>query len=360
MNILYGLIGTSELLKEKDPDGSYTFSGITQKNFSAITESSGKDSALKELSSRILHNLSLTENIINFLPKVKISHYRLSSSIFSLASDFSDNINININEIPDYNLIEDKIQTIGITARQNNITLSLYPDSTNSLFPKDENGLDRAIKELNFHSWFFDKAGFPANCANPIIIKPFDQPQSLNHESAVNFVKVFYKNFLKLNKDTQNRIAIQNEPSGFWNPVNLFKYFHVYLHEKYERGMVLSYSSFFDALNPGSFGPETVEPIVNVGAFHETWMGVVPVFHWSEPDTKNPKISADCLSKPIPNFNYNIKWECDVRNKDKCIIQYTMPEDEDKVTEEVIMTITQNKYKKSKDASRSFNTLYDA
>ena len=36
-----------------------------------------------------------------------------------------------------------------------------------------------------------------------------------------------------------------------------------------------------------------------------------------------------------------------------------MPEAEDKVTEEVIMTITKNKYSKSRDASRAFNALYD-
>jgi len=37
-----------------------------------------------------------------------------------------------------------------------------------------------------------------------------------------------------------------------------------------------------------------------------------------------------------------------------------MPEAEDQVTEEVITTITKNKYKKSLDASRSFNALYDS
>ena len=45
--------------------------------------------------------------------------------------------------------------------------------------------------------------------------------------------------------------------------------------------------------------------------------------------------------------------------RDKAIIKYTMPEEEDKVTEEVIMTITKNKYKKSQDFSRTFNALYD-
>jgi hypothetical protein len=124
--------------------------------------------------------------------------------------------------------------------------------------------------------------------------------------------------------------------------------------------MVLSYSNHADTLNSGSFdGSNAVEPAVNIGAFHETWMGVVPIFLWSEKDPSNPTISLDYLTEPIPDFNYNIKWECDVRKRDKAIVKYTMPEEEDKVTEEVIMTITKNKYKKSSDAARSFNALYD-
>jgi hypothetical protein len=360
MNVSYGLISTSELLKEREPDGSYTFSGITQKNFLALKESSGNESALAELSNRIKHNLTLTENIINFVPKVNISHYRVSSSIFSLISDFSDGLNISIDDLSDNLEVLSKVRSIGIAARQTNTTLSVYPDSTNSLVSEDEVKIEKALKELNFHSWFFDTAGFPSNASNPIIIKPFAQPKSNSHESAVEFVNLFYKNFKKLNKETQKRIVVQNEDSGFWNPVNLFKYFHVYLNEKYDEGMILSYYNVADNRNPGSFGNDKVESIVNIGAFHETWMGVVPVFLWSEKENPNSNVSCEFLSKAIPDFNYNIKWECDVRKRDKAISKYTMPEDEDKITEEVVMTITQNKYKKSQDASRAFNALYDS
>jgi len=360
MNVLYGLISLSELLKEKQSDGAYTFSGITQKTFSGIKESQGEEAALLELSNRITHNLNLTENIIEFLPKVGITHYRISSSIFSLISDFSNNLSLSIDSLPNHSNILNKIRSIGVIARQNNITLSVYPDSSNSLVVEDEDSLNTAIQELNFHSWFFETAGFPSNASNPIIIKPFAQPKSSSHESAVSLVKSFYDNFKKLNKETQKRIVLQNEEKGFWNPVNLFKYFHVYLYEKFGEGMVLSYYNIADQRNPGSFGSESVEPIVNIGAFHETWMGVVPVFLWSEKEKEDSNISKEYLSGPIPDFNYNIKWECDVRKRDKAIIRYTMPEDEDKVTEEVIVTITKNKYKKSQDASRAFNALYDS
>lgn len=358
MNVFYGLISSSELLKERDPDGSYTFSGISQKNFLAIEESGGREAALEELCNRILHNLDLTENIIDFLPKVNIHHYRISSSIFSLVSDFSDSLNLTIDDLPSKSSILNKIRSIGVLARQNNITLSVYPDSTNTLISEDEDQISKTFKELNFHSWFFENAGFPSNTSNPIVIKPYHVPQSDSHNSIVSDLKVFYKNFKSLNKETQNRLVLQNEGSGFWDCVNLFKYFHVYLHEKYEDGMVLSYHNLADQQNPGSFdGTEDVDSYVNIGAFHETWMGVVPVFLWSEKDSNGH--SSEYLSEAIPDYNYGIKWECDVRKRDKAIIKYTMPEEEDKVTEEVIIAITKNKYKKSKETARSFNLLYD-
>jgi hypothetical protein len=359
MNVLYGLIGTSELLKEKESDGSYTFSGMTRKSFLGQRESGGEESALGDLSSRVLHNLQLTENIVEFLPKVNITHYRISSSIFSLISDFSDSLNISLESLPDYAKIISKIKSIGIAARQNNITLSVYPDSTNSLISDDDKDILTTTSELNFHSWFFETAGFPSNPSNPIIIKPFTQPTNNDHNSAVECVNLFYKNFKSLNKETQNRIVIQNEDEGFWNPVNLFKYFHVYLYEKYEDGMVLSYYNVADKRNAGSLGSDPVEPIVNIGAFHETWMGVVPIFLWSEKESDDSEIPCEYLSGAIQNFGYTIKWECDVRKRDKAIVKYTMPEDDDKVTEEVINAITKNKYKKSRETSRAFNALYD-
>lgn len=360
MNVSYGLISSSELLKEKDPDGTYTFSGITKKAFLGISESQDEDAALNELSNRILHNLALTENIIDFIPKVGIFHYRISASIFSLLSDFASFANLTIESLPNSSQIIKSIQSIGALARRHNVTLSVYPDSTNSLVTEDDSQLQTALQELDFHSRIFNIAGLASNTSNPIVIQPFAEPKNAQHDAAVQCVTTFYNNFIQLSKETQNRIVIQNSDKGFWNPVNLFKYFHVYLNEKFDHGMVLSYHNAADDRNPGLLGESPVDPIVNIGAFHETWMGVVPIFLWSELTSKDSNSTAEYLSNPIPDHNYAIKWECNVRKRDKAIVRYTMPEEEDKITEEVIMTITQNKYKKSLDASRSFNALYDS
>ena len=361
MNTEYGLIVSSELLKEKSSDGSYVFTGLTRKNFDEIKSKSGAEAALAELSNKINHNLSLTENIIEFLPKLNISHYRVNNSIFSLLCDFNSSSPILLQDLPDALKIETRVRALGFLARQHGISLSVYPESKVSLI-SEEDKLDNLIKELDFHSWFFETAGFPANFSNPIVIEPNEDPKSKNHEGAIDFIKKFYSNFQKLKEETRSRVVIKNTESGFWNAVNLFKYFHVYLQEKFNNGLALSFDNYADSVNSGSFdasGKEIVENYIHIGAFHETWKGAVPIFLWSERDKSNSKITAEYLSDAIPDFNYNIKWECDVRKRDKAIIKYTMPEEEDKVTEEVIMTITKNKYKKSQDFSRAFNALYD-
>ena len=143
--------------------------------------------------------------------------------------------------------ILDLIRSIGFVARQNNVTLSVYPDSTNTLISNDDLIINKTIEELNFHSWFFESAGCPSNPSNPIIVKPFKDPPEASHTASVELVRLFYKNFKTLNKETQKRVVFQNESSGFWNPINLFKYFHVYLNEKYGKGMVLSYDNIADS-----------------------------------------------------------------------------------------------------------------
>ena len=294
MNVKYGLVVTSELLREKVKDSSYTFSGLTQKTFSGIEKDSGKADALSELGNRILHNLDITENVIEFIPKVNIRHYRIASSLFSLASDFSDDLTINLQELSNYQDILNKIRSIGMLARQNGVTLSVYPDSSNSLMSPDEEVVNRTIKELNFHSWFFDTAGFPSNAANPIIITPNFEPNSATHSQVVKSIQLFYKNFKLLNEETQNRIVIQNEEEGYWNAVNLFKYFHVYLNEKYDDGMILSYYNIADKRNPSKLDENSlVEEVVNIGAFHETWMGVVPIFLWRSEEHTSELQSQD-------------------------------------------------------------------
>ena len=64
MTHILGLTCISEQLKDKDKK-KYSFQTMTRKRFNDLCVKHGKDEAIKQLSDRILHNVIVTQYIIN-------------------------------------------------------------------------------------------------------------------------------------------------------------------------------------------------------------------------------------------------------------------------------------------------------
>tara|TARA_B100001093_G_scaffold519468_1_gene608639 strand:- start:12058 stop:13101 length:1044 start_codon:yes stop_codon:yes gene_type:complete len=346
---MYGLIGTSEILLEED--SSNVFQGMTRREFDELGSEGGDAEALSKLESVINHNLSLTKKIISHCAELGIVNYRLSNSIFSLVSD--PTVNISLGDLPSYNTIVDKIKDIGKGAKSVGISLSIHPDGFNSLASEAEEISEKTIKEFNFHAWFLDILGCQQNLSSPICIEIGEQV-SVNdkgeyyHDDFIQFVDRFYSSFKKLDKGAQRRIALDCDDQGTWNCYRLFKYFHVYCLEEYGHGFALVYDNLHDKCNPSELVDKSLDQEVNIGAFHETWGGVIPLFRWSEGVSGTAK-HADYLSTPVPTFDYQIKWECDVRKGDLAIAKMMEPEPEEKLTEEELRKLTRERY----------NAIYD-
>ena len=208
---------------------------------------------------------------------------------------------------------------------------------------------------MDFWAEILSAIGLQENVSSPIIAAVGNQPKSASHDHLVEFVDSFFGNFQRLSESSQKRLVVKNEDEGAWNCLNLFKYFHVYCHEQHDHAFSLSYDNLHDAHNVSTMGEALVEPQINIGAFHETWGGVVPVFNWSEPKSPKSKSPAETISEPIPDFNYQIKWELEFLDKDKSIVKILQPSEE-KVTEEIIKKITRKKYS---SVSSVYNRLYD-
>ena len=360
MNKIYGLVSQCKTLQELD--ASNVFSSITRKNFSEISSEAGKDKALEALGENIVHNLDLSSSIISFCHENGIGHYRLSNSLFGLLLD--DTLNLSIDDLPNREQVLGGIKKVGMEATSKNISLSIFPDVFNSLASLNEDTVERSISEINFHSWFFDELSLPSNLSNPIIIRVGEQISEtgggkVEHSTITEFVDSFIENFNKLDKNACPRIAIQNAPKGRWNCINLFKYFHVYPYEEYDTVFPLSYDNFNDISNPSDLNKAGINISVNIGAFNETWRGVVPTFVWSEQDSKKSTARSERYSKDIPEFNYEIKWECDSKGKDKSILEFFKADERVKISEEEIVKITKKKYTKASDAADTFQNYYN-
>jgi len=351
MNNKYGLICICNTLKEEDSRN--TFQGITRKEFAKIVGDKSEKAALDVLQGQILHNLDLTCKIIQFCRANHIDHYRLNQTIFGIAEDPS--VDIDLHELPKFGEIEEKIKEVGRVAITNMVSLSIEPDIFCKLNDDDEPAVENAINELNFYGWLLDTIGLQKNYSSPIVISLASQPTDLDHESFIEFADSFFNNFQRLDESAQRRLAIKNDDHGSWTSLNLFKYLHVYCLEKYGHGFALSYDNLHDACNPSDIEGAILSPEVNVGAYHETWGGVIPVFTWSEASEPGSKAHASEYSSPIPDFNYQIKWECAAQSRDLAILKLLSPTQEHSITEDMIKNITRGKYS---DATDYYNKLY--
>lgn len=354
MNTKYGLVCNSKILQQEDPANQFV--GLTRKAYTELASQQGDQAAINQLQSEILKNLNLTIKIIDFCRDSGIDHYRLNTAVFGILSDPS--FDLSIHDLPNYIEVAEAIKSIGRASITKGVSLSIQPDKFCKLIDDDDAVVEKSIKEINFYSWFLDEIGLQENISAPILLHLNSQPGKEDHDSYCDFTDRFYENFKRLDPSAQRRLVLKNADHGSWSAFNLFKYLHVYSYEENDFGFPLAYNNLFDRINPSRIDNSVVEPKINIGAFHETWHGVVPVFTWTESKSADqPRAFAPELSSAIPDFGYQIKWEVDVTDKDIAILKLFSEEGPSRMSEESLRTMTRHRYQK---VTKNYNALYEA
>jgi|TARA_R110002051_G_scaffold74172_1_gene135058 UV DNA damage endonuclease len=321
----YGLVCISEKLKKQDK--SLAFKTMTRKSFLHWREkhSDGKNDFTPEvlLEGRILHNLELTSKILKHCAINDIFHYRLSSKLFPLITDTT--LNLSIENFSNFNSIKVELKTIGEIAKKHGILLSIHPDQFNVLASKRSDVVQKTIMELNFHAKIMDMIGLPKDYSAPINIHPSvtihksTQEEKTDDEGLREIVDKFYEGFKQCNEGVRNRLVVENEDKGCWNCANLFMYFHNYCGTKHGHFFPLTYDNLHDYCNPSSLQEENVTQEQNVQAFAGTWKKDVPVFHYSWGREDKFRSHADFAAENIPDYDMEITWECELKQKDYAI-----------------------------------------
>ena len=321
--IRLGLTCISEELKQKDKK-KYSFRSMTRRGFRSLCTKDGKEKAIFELSSRILHNVRVTRYIINHCNNSKISHYRLSSSIFPLITD--DQTDVTLTDLPDYLSINEELSLTGKMAKKFNISLGSHPDQFNVLASENKDAVNRTINELNFQASVLDMLGLPQDHTAPMNIHINYTPKM--DESLEIVATRFFRNLSMCDKGVYKRLTIENEDKGFFNVDNCLK-FSDYLFETFQANIPVCYDNLHDFCNPSEDGNITFQAErcaytwVNQGDGDNNFLA--PVFHWSEGKPEKPRAHADYFAlgnlPPIIAIepNKEAKWECEVKGKDKAI-----------------------------------------
>jgi UV DNA damage endonuclease len=296
-----GLVCISEILKKKDK--SLAFKTMTRKRFLELD----RQSAIKELSSRILHNCKLTKQIVLHCSANGISHYRISSCLAPLITDST--LNISYDDLPDMQDIASSLSEVGDTAKACGVSVSSHPDQFNVLTSYNQDVIDRSIKELNHQAYILDLIGLPQNYSAPMCLHLNLSPD-FKRETLSDYVNRFVASLASCSQSVRNRLVLENEHGGYWNCKNLY--------ESFGKFIPLVFDNLHDSINSSDADQPTL-----LNLFKSTWGAYTPVMHWSEGLPDKPRSHAEFASHvpEVVSTNKDCVWEFELKGKDEAILQ---------------------------------------
>lgn len=297
-----GLVCISELLRQKRPE--LAFKTMTRTYFLK----GERDERIRDLSSRILHNLLVTGETIKHCASIGIHHYRLSCCLFPLLTD--QTLKLDIVAFPNYSVIQNRLRDIGRTAKQCKVSLSIHPDQFVILGSDKDDVCLRSVNELNFHSWVLDTIGAAQDHSCPINI----HPGFSGFESAEKFIDKTIKYFRMCDVGVRSRLVFENEDKGFWNCHNLFEYFQNYAQSAHGIRFGLTLDNLHHSCNPSVINGVSMPYEHYFLKFYNTWNSV-PVYHWSEGVDGTRKHAAKLTTTP-PDLGFDAIYEVEVKDKD--------------------------------------------
>lgn len=293
----YGLCCISLKLKEQ----GHSFQTMTYKRFNSLD----REDAIRTLGERILNNLAVTNETIKFCGDNNYS-YRVSSDIFPLIT--YDEANISLEDLPNYDEIQNHLDEIEKTISNTKVRVSCHPSEFNVLASTNQKAVDKTITELNFYSSFLDRIGLPAN---------YDSPMNLHiHNKNGTYSEIidrFMQNFNRLDSNCRSRLVIENDDKiNCWSVRELITHFHA------KTNIPITFDYLHHKCNPDMLQEETA-----IKACHDTWHGHKPLFHYSESRPgNNPRAHADYAENVFNTYDLDFDLDMELKSKDYAIEKY--------------------------------------
>ena len=302
-NMKYGLCCIS--LNLQDGDNPAKFQTMTYKRFSGLPRSE----ALSILGDRILNNMVVTDQIIQYCADNNMV-YRISSDLFPLIT--YDEANIELEDLPNYDDIQDSFDTLAQTIATNDVRISCHPSEFNVLASLNTKAVDKTITELNFYSSFMDRIGCPANYESPMNIHIHNK-----HGSNKEIVQRFINNFNRLDCNCQSRLVIENDDKlNCWSVRQLLTDFYP------ATKIPLTFDYLHHACHPDGMTEQTA-----LEECYMTWGNYKPLFHYSESRPgNNPRAHADYANNTFNTYGLDFDLDFELKMKDKAILNFSQQE----------------------------------
>lgn len=172
--------------------------GVRKTNFKTCIL---KNATEENLLAIIDHNLESLDNIIDYNIKNNIKLFRISSDIIPFGSSPA-------NSLKWWELFEDKFSQIGSKIKESAMRVSMHPGQYTVLNSPREDVVERAIKDLEYHTTFLDSLN--VNKENKIILHiggVYGDKKSAIHR--------FIENYKLLDTKVKQRLVIENDDKCF-------------------------------------------------------------------------------------------------------------------------------------------------
>jgi UV DNA damage endonuclease len=291
-----GLCCISLKLKEQ----GFGHQTMTFKRFNSLP----REEALEILGSRIQNNLMVTDKTIQFCAENNYV-YRVSSDIFPLIT--YDEANVSLEDLPNYDEIQDEFDNLSETITSTNVRVSAHPSEFNSLSSLSEKVVEKTITELNFYSSFFDRIGLPADRRSPMNFHIHN-----NNGTREEIAHRFYNNFKKLDNNCQARVTIENDDKlNCWSVKELVDIFHPITR------IPITFDYLHHKCHPNGL---TEREAINM--CWDTWQ-TRPLFHYSESrEGNNPRAHADYPENTFDNYGLEFDIDLELKAKDHALVKY--------------------------------------
>jgi UV DNA damage endonuclease len=288
-------------LNLQELDEPVKFQTMTYKRFSSLP----RDEALSTLGDRIYNNMVATNQIIQYCHSNNWT-YRLSSDLFPLVT--YDQANIELEDLPNYDDIQDAMDDVEQTIKNTKVRISCHPSEYNVLASTNEQAVEKTITELNFYSSFMDRIGCEPNYNSPINLHIHNKNGNYN-----DIIQRFISNFSRLDDNCRNRLVIENDDKlNCWSVRELLEHFNS------KTNIPITFDYLHHRCH--SDGMEEQEAI---NECYKTWGPFKPLFHYSESRPgNNPRAHADYANQKFNTHELEFDIDFELKAKDKAILQY--------------------------------------
>jgi len=149
----------------------------------------------------ISHNLTCLEKIINFNIENSIMLFRISSDIIPFGSSIAKNL-------PWWEIFASEIQAIGIKIQSSGMRVSMHPGQYTVLNSPNEDVVDRAIDDLNYHTKVLDSLGVGSEHKIVLHIGGI-------YNDKIGAINRFIANYHRLNENVIQRLVFENDDKSY-------------------------------------------------------------------------------------------------------------------------------------------------